>query len=51
MSVIYSVHCDDCGNELKIRRIGLDNEYDLCITVIPCEKCIELAVEDAQQPQ
>jgi hypothetical protein len=49
MSVIYSAHCTDCGSELEILKISLDSGDDLCITVIPCEKCIKVAVEEARQ--
>ena len=49
MSIIYSATCTDCGSELEVRKTLLDSGGDLCITIIPCEKCIEVAVEDARQ--
>jgi len=49
MSVIYSAHCADCGSELEVSRVKLDSGDDLCIEIIPCEKCIEVAVEEARQ--
>ena len=49
MSIVYSATCTDCGSELEVRKTLLDSGGDLCITIIPCEKCLDVAREEARQ--
>jgi hypothetical protein len=49
MSVVYSAHCTDCGSELDVRKTVLDSGGDLCITIVPCETCLDAAREEARQ--
>ena len=41
----FSAKCEECGADLEIKR-SVDLEFDVSITVTPCEKCLKLAKEE-----
>ena len=43
MSIIYSIKCLGCGNELIIEKMELDRDNDLKISVNQCVSCVDEA--------
>ena len=48
VDLTFEVVCSECNTELEIIEAGGTNGYaDICITVKPCEQCIEDAIKEA----
>lgn len=44
----YSVKCGGCGGSLMVDT-EVDNDFDLKLTVHPCDQCMEEAADEARQ--